>query len=88
MKQRQSIPTLTRGVGRRQKVEGLINIHDFCVFENGRIRTRTVEQHMQQWKPTVAFRLTQIVDRFGYNTSDNDRGGATVELYDAYRDAD
>ena len=22
---------------------------------------------------------------FGYSTSDNDRGGATVELYDAYR---
>ena len=38
----------------------------------------TVEQHMQQWKPMVAFS----------NTNDNDRSGATVELYDAYRDAD
>ena len=55
--------------------------------ENGRIRTRTAQQLMQQWKPMVAFRLTQIIDRFGYNTSDNDRGGATVELYGAYHDA-
>ena len=67
--------------------QNLINIHDFARPENGRIRTRTAEQLMQQWKPMVAFRLTQIIDRFGYNTSDNDRGGATVELYDAYRDA-
>ena len=41
---------------------------------------------MQQWKTMVAFSLTQILQtNFGYNTSDNDRGGATVELYDAYR---
>ena len=48
------------------------------------------EQHMQQWKPIVAFRLMQIIDWFGYNMSDNDHGGATVELYmyDAYRDVD
>ena len=65
--------------------QNLINIHDLhgpkmAVY----IRTRTAEQLMQQWKPMVAFRLTQIIDRFRYNTSDNDRGGATVELYDAY----
>ena len=51
--------------------KNLINSHDFY-------GTRMVEQHMQQWKPMVAFRLMQIIDRFGYNTSDNDRGGATV----------
>ena len=43
---------------------------------------------MQRWKPMVAFRLMQIIDRFGYNMSNNDRGGATVELYDAYHDVD
>ena len=56
--------------------------------ENGHISTHTVEQHMQQWKPMVAFRPTQTLDQFGYNISDNDHGGATVELYDAYCDAD
>ena len=49
---------------------------------------RMAEQHMQQWKPMVAFRLTQIIDRFGYNTNDNDHGRAIVELYDAYYDTD
>ena len=72
----------------RARRENLINIHNLILrHENGRIRTRTAQQLMQQWKPMVAFRLTQIVYRFGYNTSDNDRGGATVELYGAYRDA-
>ena len=28
----------------------------------------------------------QIIDQFGYNMSDNDSSGTTVELYDAYRD--
>ena len=67
--------------------QNLINIHDFCGPKNCRIRMRTAQQLMQQWKPMVASRLTQIIDRFGYNTSDNGHGGATVELYGAYCDA-
>ena len=48
--------------------QNLINIYDFARPENDRISTRTAQQLMQQWKPMVAgFRLTQIIDRFGYN---------------------
>ena len=31
---------------------------------------------------------TNYIDRFGYNTGNNDHGRATVEVYDAYHDAD
>ena len=51
--------------------KNLINIRNF-VPENGHIRMHTARQHMQKWKPMVAFRLTQILDQFGYNMSDND----------------
>ena len=69
------------------KNKNLINIHNF-VPENSHIRMHTARQHMQKWKPMVAFRPTQILDQFGYNMSNNDHSGATVELYDAYSDAD
>ena len=64
--------------------ENLINPHDFLV-KNGCIRTRLVEQHMQQWKPMVQTDANYRL--IGYNTSDNNHGGATVELYATYRNA-
>ena len=49
---------------------------------HGRAAHVAVETNRQ----IVVFRLMQLVDQLGYNTSKNDIGGATVELYDAYND--
>ena len=57
--------------------ENLINIHNFLC---------------RKWPYTYAHGGAAVetngglqTETFGYTTSDNDRGGATVELYDAYR---
>ena len=67
-------------------LQNLLNIHDFMPKMVVYIRTwrSSTCSSVNQWWPSDRCKLW--ID-LGINTNNNDRGGATVELYDAYSDA-